>query len=49
MLGPGDPAGRSWQFSGRLGLKCRFAATDSKEQHRLERPSAREKIVARGS
>ena len=24
------------QAAGRLGLKCRFAATDSKEQHRLE-------------
>ena len=49
MLGPIGPAGRSWQFAGLLGLRCRFAATDSKEQHRLEQPSAREKIVARGS
>ena len=36
MLGPIGPAGRSWQFAGRLGLKCRYAATNSKEQHRLE-------------
>ena len=48
MLGPIGPAGRSWQFAGRFGLKCRFAATDSKEQHRLERPSARTKCPSRG-
>ena len=48
MLGPIGSAGRSWQFAGRLGLKCRFAATDSKEQHRLERPSARIKCPSRG-
>ena len=30
-------------------LRCRFAATNSNWIHRLEWPSAREKIVARGS
>ena len=39
----------SQRATGRLGLKCRCAATNSKEQHRLEWTSAHQKIVARCS